>query len=160
MAALTQDAIRKARGAGIREVIAIGTSGTVYIGSLCVRRNTTGRALAGTAATGRRILGVAKSFHSDTTGQTGGTGVGVTGGTEKVEVEYGNEHLFAVKTAIRTNTSLGLTVYLADDNMIGGTAVGTSAARVAVGRLAAWEASDKSTAWVAVAAFGHANITV
>jgi hypothetical protein len=160
MAALTQDAIRRSRGKGYREVLAIATSGTVYVGSLLNRRNTTGRAVAATAATGRRILGVAKMLNSTTNGPGAGTGVGVTGGGEEVEVEYGNEHLFAVKTAIRTNTSLGHNVFVADDNMVGGTAVGTAAARVVAGRLVAWEASDKSTAWVAVAVFGPTNIAV
>lgn len=160
MAALTQDVVRKSRGAGSREVVAIGTSSTLYVGSLLARRTTTGRAVAATAATGRRVLGVAKLLNSTTAGPSAGSGVGDTSGTQEVEYEYGNEHLFTIKTAIRTNTSLGLNVFVADDQTVGGTAVGTSAARVNVGRLVAFEASDKSTGWVAVAVFGPVNIAV
>ena len=81
-------------------------------------------------------------------------------GTQKALFEYGAEYLFTIKTAIRTNTSLGLNVFVADDDSVGGTAVGTAAARVVVGRLTAFEASDKSTGWVAVGVFGPTNIAV
>lgn len=158
--ALTQDKIRRSRGTPMTERVAIGTAGTLYVGSLCARRTTTGRAFAGTAATGRKILGVAVCKDGSTTGPGAGTGVGNTGGTQYALVEYGNEHLFTVKTAIRTNTSLGLNVFIADDDSVGGTAVGTAAARIVAGELVAWEASDKSTAWVAVRRFANANIAV
>ena len=160
MAALTQDVVRKKRGVGGRDTLAIATSITLYVGSLLNRRNTTGRALAATAATGRRILGVAQVLKSTTNGPSAGTGVGNASGTEEVEYEYGNEHLFTIKTAIRTNTSLGLNVFVIDDQTVGGTAAGTAAARVTVGVLRSWEASDKSTGWVAVGVFGPINIAV
>jgi hypothetical protein len=159
MAAQTQDVIRRSRGTASTERAAIATSSTVYVGSLLARRNTTGRALAATAATGRRVLGVAVQ-KVGAQGPGGGTGVGVAGGTEYVKYEYGNEHLFTIKTAIRTNTSLGLNVFVIDDQTVGGTAAGTAAARVNAGRLVAFEASDKSTGWVAVAVFGPTNIAV
>jgi hypothetical protein len=160
MAALTQDVVRRSRGVGYREVLAIGTSATLFVGSLVARRNTTGRALAATAATGRRILGVAKVLNSTANGPSAGTGVGDTNGTQEVEVEYGNEHLFTIKTALRTNTTLGLNLFVSDDNLAAGTAVGTAAARVVIGRLVAWEASDKSTGWISVGVFGPTNIAV
>lgn len=158
--ALSKDTGRKSRGVGIQDTIAIGTGSTAYVGSLAVRRTTTGRALAGTAATGRRVLGVIKRLDSDVNGPGAGSGVGNTAGTQKALIEYGNEHLFAIKTAIRTNTSLGLNVFVADDETVGGTAVGTAATRVNAGRLTRFEASDKSTGWVAVAEFGPVNIAV
>jgi hypothetical protein len=159
MAALTQDAIRRSRGTASMERGSIKTSSTIYIGSIVARANAGQRLVAGTAATGRRIAGVAVRFDG-AGGRTGGTGVGNAGGTEYCAYEYGNEHLFTIKTAIRTTTSLGLNVFIADDQTVGGTAVGTSAARVNVGRLVAFEASDKSTGWVAVGVFGPTNIAV
>lgn len=160
--ALTQDDIRTRlkRGAAIRESFVIGTSNTIYLGSIANRRSTTGRVFDGTAATGRRIAGIVVRKDSTTNGIGAGTGVGNASGTEKVIVEYGAEFLMKIKTAIRTNTSLGLNVFVADNETVGGTAVGTAAARVNAGRLTAFEASDKSTGWVAIAVFGPTNIAV
>ncbi len=161
MAAMTQDRVARKRGSGaIRETFVIGTSNTTYVGAMVNRRNTTGRAFTATAATGRRIAGVVVRKDSTTDGFGAGTGVGNASGTQKVIVEYGNEVLMAIRTAIRTNTSLGLNVFISDDQTVGGTAVGTAAARVVAGRLTAFEASDKSTGWVAVAVFGPTNIAV
>src|SRR5690606_8793733 len=158
--ALTQDKIRPSRGVGMQVQIPIATSSTVYLGSLAVTRNTTGRLLAGTAATGRRLAGVVVRKDSDASGNDGGSGVGVTSGTQKAMVEYGNEWLFTVKTAIRTNASLGLDVFIADDDSVGGTGVGTAATRIAAGRRVRFEAADKSTGWVAVGVFSKTNIAV
>lgn len=160
MAAMTQDRVARKRGAAMSESYVVGTSNTTYVGSLVNRRNTTARVFTGTAATGRKIAGVVVRKDSTTDGPGAGTGVGNASGTQKVLVEYGNEVLMGVKTAIRTNTSLGLNVFVADDQTVGGTAVGTAAARVKVGILRAFEASDKSTGWVAIAVFGPTDIAV
>lgn len=160
MAALTQGKMRRKRGAGMRERLAIATSSTLYVGSLVCRKNSTGRAFAATAATGRRIAGVAVALHSTANGDTAGTGVGNASGTEEVEIEYGNEHLMTIKTALRTTTHLGLNFFVGDDDMVAGTAAGTAAARVTVGRLVAFEDANKTTGWVAVAVFGPTNIGV
>lgn len=160
MAALTQDRVTRKRGAAIRETLVIGTSNTTYVGAIGLRKNTTARLFTGSAATGRRIAGIVVRKDSTTNGNGAGTGVGNTSGTEKVIIEYGNEVSLNVKTAIRTNTSLGLNVFCSDDQTVGGTAVGTSAARIVVGQLRAWDASDKSTGWVAIGVFGPTNIAV
>lgn len=155
--ALSRDTVRKARGNGQIDILPIATNSTIYIGSLVQRANASGRAAAAAAGTARKIAGVAVEF----VGPNGvGTGVGNTSGTEYVRVKYLDEHLVAIKTAIRTNTSLGLNVFVADDETVGGTAVGTSATRVAVGELIRFEASNKSTGWVAVRRFATTNIAV
>jgi len=158
--ALTEDKNRKARGSGQKLKVAIATSSTVYVGSLVCRRNTTGRCLAATAATGRRILGVVERLDSDADGPGSGTGVGNTGGTQYAMIRYLDERSFTVATAIRTNTSLGLNVFVSDDDKVCGTAAGTAGKRVAVGELVAWDASDKSTGWVAIRRFATTNIAV
>ena len=147
MAAQTQDEIRTTRGLPSgEEIFTINTSSTVYRGSLIGLLEADGRAIAAAAATNQRFAGIAVDLISD--GAATGTGVGVAGGTEKVQVQWGHEVLMNVATAIRTTTSLGLDVFVADDQTVGGTAVGTAATRNVVGELVAFEAADKSTAWV------------
>lgn len=157
--ALTQDAIRKTRGTPQGEhKIAIQTSATLYVGSLVGRVESTGRAKAAAAATTERCVGLCVKLEGDS---GVGTGVGDAAGTEYAIVQYGMEALITVKTAIRTNTSLGLNVFVADDDQVGGTAVGTSATRNVVGELTAFEASDKSTGWVALGNYApNGNIAV
>lgn len=158
MAAATQDRNRKSQRGTPQYTsrLAIKTSSRIYRGTMVNRLNAGGRAVAASAATGRRIAGVAIHFE----GGTVNTGLGVAGGTEFVTVESGRLYLADVKTAIRTTTSLGLNVFVADDQMVGGTAVGTAAARIVAGRLIEFEASDKSTAWVHIGVFGPTNIAV
>ena len=157
--ALSADKLRNSRGAPYQNRLAVATGSTIYVGSLAVRRSTTGRALAATAATGRRIEGVVVRLDGPN-GPGAGTGIGNTGGTQYAIIEYGNEHLVTVATAIRTNTSLGLNVFISDDDKVAGTAVGTAAKRLPVGELVAYEASDKSTGWVAIRRFATTNIAV
>lgn len=146
--ALSADKIRKTRGTPLgEERIAIKTGATLYVGSLAGRVEATGRAKAAAAATTERFVGLVTRLE----GSSGvGTGVGDTSGTEYAIVQYGHEALVTIKTAIRTNTSLGFNVFVADDDQAGGTAVGTAATRNAIGELTAFEASDKSTGWVAL----------
>lgn len=157
--ALTQDAIRKTRGTPRGEhKIAIKTSATLYVGSLVGRVEATGRAKAAAAATSERCVGLCVKLE----GSNGvGTGVGDASGTEYAIVQYGMEALMTVRTAIRTNTSLGLGVFVSDDDRVGGTAVGTAATRNVAGHLTAFEASDKSTGWVALGEYApNGNIAV
>ena len=161
--ALSADAIRNTRGAGNRQVAeyVIGTGKTIYLGSLVALEESTGRAEAATAATGKRIAGVAVEFVANAGGSA--DGVGDAAGTESVRVAYGDEHEFTVAAAIRTNTSLGLNVFVSDDDTVAGTAVGTAGTRLAVGELVGWvdtDGSDKSLAYVAVRRFASTNIAV
>jgi hypothetical protein len=155
--ALTQDrnsAYLKEVGGSYDYRGAITTAIRIYRGGLVCRKNT-GRFSAATAATGRRIAGVAVGFDGALA-----TGLGVAGGTEYVKVRRNIPVLVNVKTAIRTTTSLGLAVFVSDDQTVGGTAVGTAAARVVAGPLLEFEASDKSTGWVLVGAIGYTAIAV
>ena len=159
MTALSQNAIANARGARQLTDIPITTGNQIYIGGLVNQLiGATGRASAGTAATGRRFVGYAYSFIGDNQ-----DGLGVTGGTEKVRVSYLDELDLAVQTSLRTNTSLGLNVFVKDDATVGGTAVGTGGTQLPVGELVAWvdeTGTDKTRAWVAIRRFAQTNIGV
>lgn len=158
--ALSADKARPARLAGRQERGAIGTGGTIYVGSLACRRTTTGRLFAATGATGRRVAGVVVRLDGPN-GPTTGSGVGNTAGTQYAVIEYGNEWEFTVKTALRTNTSLGLNLFVADDDTVGGTAIGTAGKRLAVGMLTNWSVDgSKTKGWVAVLTFGKTDIAV
>jgi hypothetical protein len=155
--ALTQDrnvAYLKEIGGSYDYRGAITTAIRIYRGGLVCRKNT-GRFSAATAATGRRIAGVCVGFEG-----TLATGLGVAGGTEYAKLRRNLPVLVNIKTAIRTTTSLGLNVFVSDDQTVGGTAVGTAAARVVAGHLLEFEALDKSTGWVMVGVFGPTNIAV
>lgn len=153
--ALTNDAVRDVRGDGEFEEVSIATGSQLYINGLVTRKNTTARAVDATAATGHRILGLARSFSGPT-----GDGLGVTDGTEKVLVEYLSEAELSIATAIRTNTSLGLNVFVSDNETVGGTGVGTAGTRIAVGELISFTSTDKSTGYVALRRFAGTDIAV
>lgn len=157
--ALSKDTLRKHRGEPRKVQVAIGTAATLYVGSLVNRRTTTGRVLAATAATGRKFFGVVERLDGPN-GESTGTGVGNTSGTQKALIRYNDEFLVTIATAIRTNTSLGLNLFVGDDDKCSGTAVGTAGTRVPVGELVAFEASDKSTGWVRSRQFALSNIAV
>jgi hypothetical protein len=163
MTALSADKIRAQRGAQTEERAAIGTASTIYVGSLAFRRTTTGRIFAATAATGRRVAGVCVRLDGPN-GPGTGSGVGNTSGTQYAVFAYGGEWEMTIKTAIRTNTSLGLNVFAADDDVVAGTAVGTAGKRIVVGELIAWSSTtsttDKSKGWVAIRSFATTNIAV
>lgn len=150
--ALSADTDRKSRGeaAGIQR-LTIGTASTIYIGSLVAYRTTDSRAVPATAATNRRVAGVAYKFDG-----VDADGVGDTGGNEYVWVEYGNEHLFTLTTGIRTDASVGVNGFVSDDDEIGGTAVGTAGVQVEVGEIT--QLSGSTQAWIAVRRFAADNI--
>ena len=144
--ALTQDVITTTRGLPDgEERIPIATGSQVYRGSLAGKVEASGRCKPAAALATERFAGLVVDLE----GPDGvGTGLGNTAGTQYAVVQYGHEAKMTVATAIRTNTSLGLGVFIADDESVGGTAVGTAAARVIAGELTEFEASDKSTGWV------------
>ncbi len=159
MTVLTQHDIANARGTPEFTVIPITTGNQIYIGGLvCQLIGATGRASAGTAATGRRFVGYAYSFPGPI-----GDGLGVTDGTETVRVAYLDELELTVETSLRTNTTLGLNVFVSDDQTVAGTGVGTAGTQLPVGELVAWvdeTGTSKATAWVAIRRFAQANIGV
>lgn len=154
MAALTQDKIRQRRGNGQVDEYTIATGQTVYIGSLVTRATTSERVRTAAAGTNRFVVGIAEEFVGPSA-----NGVGNTAGTEKVRVRYLDEHLMTIATAIRTTTSLSKNVFVGDDDTVAGTGVGTAGVRVKVGELVRFEASNKSTGWVAVRRFGATDIS-
>ena len=159
MTALTADKSRITRGAGaIRDRLVIFTASTVYIGSLVNRLNAGGRAVAATAATGRRFAGLAVAFEG-----TNQSGLGVTAASEFVVIEYGRPAQCNIITAVRTNTSLGLNLFVSDDDSVAGTAVGSAGTRVVVGELLSWvdeTGTSKATGWVNIRVTGTTNIAV
>ncbi len=160
MTALTQDAIREGRGDGTLEEVAIATSSKIYVGSLCAVRLTTGRAVAGTAATGRRVLGVCTGFAGAVTQASDGKGgqTGNASGTVRAVLEYDREFEFDVQAALRTNTNIGLNVFIGDDNLVSGTAVGSAGTRIPVGILTKFTNTAKSKAYVKVRSFAPSNV--
>lgn len=162
MAALTSDKIRKSRGTpDAREKVAIATSATLYVGSMCSIDNATGRARAASITTAERCLGECIGVESDASG-FGASGVGDTSGTVYAHVKYGHESLVTVATAVRTNAAIGVDLFFRDDDSVGGTATGTSTGlnQITAGHLTAFEASDKSTAWLAVRRFTGTAILI
>ena len=158
MTALTADAIRITRGDFTLERLVIFTASRVYIGGLVNRLNAGGRAVAATAATGRKFAGLAMTFEG-----TNQSGLGVTAATEFVVIGHGGDVQVNVVTAARTNTSLGLNLFVADDNAINGTAVGSAGTRLAAGELTSWvdeTGTSKALGWLRVRRFATTNIAV
>ncbi len=150
MTAVTADQLSVTRAIDqlIEDVFPITTSNTLYVGALCNFVTTTGRVASATAATGRAFAGEVLEIL-DESGTVVSAGTGNAGGTVKARIGWNHEMLLNIKTAIRTFTSLGKGVYLADNVTVGGTAVGTSAVRVPVGQLASFlSLSDKTQGWV------------
>lgn len=159
MAAATADRLSEIRDAEsiIEETHAIATAQTIYVGTLVNFVTTTGRICSATAATSRRFAGeVVEIINDSSTAITAGTGN--TGGTVKARIRYGHQMLLNVRTAARTFTSLTKNVFVSDDNSVTDTTgAGTAGVRVKVGTLVQFEASDKSTAWVALRRFADAD---
>ena len=158
--ALSADAIINERALGNKQIdeAVIATGSQIYLGGLVNIRTTTGRALPASAATGRRFGGIAVEFVGPDA-----DGLGDTAGTEKVRIAYGHEVELTVDTAIRTNTTLGLNLFVDADDKVAGTDVGTAGTRIAVGEAVAWsdeDGSDKSKAWVALKRFAKTDIAV
>ncbi len=159
--ALSADKLRNRRGNGTMTKVVIGTGATIFVGSLAARVTSSARGIAASAATTRRVLGVVDNFTVN--GSVDADGVGDTAGTESMDVAYGYEYEFTVATAIRTNTSLGLRVFVADDDEVAGTAVGSAGVRVVAGTLVAWvdeTGTSKATGWVKMLGFTSTNIAV
>ena len=138
MAALTADTRRKVRNAQAKLVreYTVGTSSTVYVGSLCALSLTTGRVVAASAATNRRFAGVAEE-----------TATGDTNGTVKIKVSYNHEIQVDANTAL-TVGHLGANVAIKSDNEVTTHSdAGTSAVRVTVGELVEFDETN-DLAWV------------
>lgn len=158
MTAVTSDqlAITKASDSqAIEEVYAIKTSVTVYVGTLCNLVVATGRVRTAAAETGDAILvaGRCTEIINDS-GAVISAGTGNAGGTVKARIVWNDLMLLNVKTAIRTFSNVGKTVYVADNVTVGGTAVRTAATSIQAGMLTAFANSSgaidgtKTYAWI------------
>lgn len=165
MATLTADSVRAKRGRpDVYERYAIETGATIYVGSSAMLVHATGRVKKGASATAQAATSVqAAGVVVKLEGSSGiGSGVGDTSGTEYAYIEAGNEHLFALDTAIRTASALRKNVYYqndSDNEAAGTSCAATSGSWVPMGQLTAFEASDKSTGWVRVGHFGKTDVT-
>ena len=138
MTALSAEASRKERNIQGKCVgrYPVGTGNTIYKGSLVVYMETTGRALAGTAAVTRSFLGVAEE-----------TATGNTGGTVSVDVAWGHEVLIDANAAA-TAAYVCANVAVADDNQVTTASdAGTAGVQVLVGEAIQIEGGD---IWVAL----------
>ncbi len=140
MTAVTTDqlAITKASPSqAIEYVYAIKTSVTVNVGTLVNLVVATGRVRSAAAETGNAIMvaGRCTEIINDS-GAIISAGTGNAGGTIKARVVWNDMMLLSVKTAIRTFTNVGKTVFVADNVTVGGTAVGSAGVRVQAGMLA------------------------
>jgi len=140
MTAVTVDQLAITKGTptqAIEEVFAIKTSVTLYVGALANFVTATGRVRSAAAETGSglAIAGRVTEIINDS-GAIISAGTGNTAGTIKARVVWNDLMVLAVKTAIRTFTNVGKTVFVADNVTVGGTAVGTAATRVQAGMLA------------------------
>jgi hypothetical protein len=154
MTAVTADRLSTVRGLDqvIEDEVAIATASTVYVGALA-NFNTGGRVVSATAAASRRFAGEVVAILNDS-GSPISAATGNTAGTIKARIRYGHQMLLNVITAARTFTNLGKTVYVADNQSVNGTGVGTAGVRVAVGALMSFDDSTKATAWVALRRVG------
>jgi hypothetical protein len=142
MTAVTADqlAITQASPAqAIEGIFPIKTSQTLYVGALANFVVATGRVKSAAAETtaGLMIAGRVTEIINES-GAVISAGTGNTGGTVKARIVWNDLMLLNVKTAIRTFSNLGKTVFVADNVTVGGTAVGTAALRVQAGMLVAF----------------------
>jgi proteasome assembly chaperone (PAC2) family protein len=159
MAAVTADQISSIRASNeiTEETVAITTSNTVYLGTLCVFA-TTGRIANATVVASRRFAGEVVEIVNDSGSQLS-AGTGNTAGTVKAKIRYGHQMLLGVKTSSRTFTNLGKTALVYTNVDIGGTSVGTAGLRISIGQIAQFGDSTKATAWVWLRQNGDVNAT-
>jgi hypothetical protein len=158
MTAVTADqtSITRARAQIVEDIFPIKTSVTLYVGALANFVTATGRVRSAAAETGSglEIAGEVVEIINES-GSVISAGTGNAGGTVKARIQWGHLMLLNVRTAIRTFTNLGKTVFVSDNVTVGGTAVGTAATRVQAGQLTAFAnssgqpgVSDKTMAYV------------
>ncbi|NJK32849.1 MAG: hypothetical protein HC927_10815 [Deltaproteobacteria bacterium] len=160
MSALTADKIRLTRGEQSKVQIeaALVTGQTVYVGSL-VSWTTSGRVRAADNATGQQFAGVVEEIVNDTNGSIS-TATGNAAGTVRARIAYGHEVELDVRTAARTFTNLGKTVFAdSDDDVTDATGAGTAAVRVRVGQLKQFTLANRSRAFVLLGVFGSTDAT-
>lgn len=154
MAALSANASRQTMDDHKKSkmVIAVGTSAVVFEGSLVAINESTGRAVAATAAAARTFLGVCEGK----TGGQGGPATGNTSGTVSIVVAYGHREKLA-KAAALTQAYTGCNVGLSDDNTVTTmSGSGTAATKMYVGELVQLDADGD--AWVQIRCYSQKDV--
>ncbi len=152
MADATVDLIETSDGTPLEDTLAIKTSETLLIGTLVSTVSTTGRLTKATKLLANKVAGIVTAFPD-------GSAAGVVGGTVRAKFAWGHVVKLAIITAARTNTSLGKTVLVADNQSVCGEATaGTAALRAPVGTLIKWADADKSTGYVWLRSFAAAVV--
>ena len=159
MTAVTVDQLAITKGTptqAIEEIFPIKTAVTLYVGALANFVTATGRVRSAAAETGSGLTCAGRVTEIiNESGAVISAGTGNAGGTVKARIVWNDLMLLAVKTAIRTYTNLGKTVFVADNVTVGGTAVGTAAVRVQAGMLVSFataagvnDGATKTYGWV------------
>lgn len=145
MAALAADGRRSERAVQnkVIEFYTLGTGATVYLGSLVAINESTGRAVAATAATARTFLGMAEAKAT-----------GNTAGTVGVKVSHGHQVLINAKTALTTAYTGCNAAVSTDNDVTTASAAGTAGVQVLVGQIIQFEGGD---AWVALRSYSEKN---
>ena len=123
----------------------VGTSSTIYAGGLVCVNTTTGRAVAASAATGRKFLGLAEE-----------TKTGNSSGTVRCRVSWGHEALIDTPATGLTAAYIGSNAAVSDDNQVTSMSdAGTTAVRVRVGEVVEIEGGD---VWVRLRNYSEADV--
>lgn len=121
----------------------VGTSATIYAGSLVAVDTSTGRAVAATAAASRKFLGLSEE-----------TKTGDTGGTVRCRVVWNCEAKVTGATAL-TQAYIGSNVAISDDNTVTTMSAISSAKQVRAGELVSITGTD---AWVSLRNFSESDV--
>ena len=145
MAALTAAATRATRETNNKTIIhlVVGTGETIFAGGLVATVNATGRAVAATAAAGRKFSGIAEE-----------TKTGVTAATVRCRVAFGHQALINALTAL-TTAYVGSTVIVSTDNDVTVDSASTALKSLQVGEVVEFESGD---VWVRIRTSANAVV--
>ncbi len=156
MTAVTADQIARTRDDNLKMVdtLAIVTAGTIYVGTIVNVNKASNRLEDADNEADRVFAGVVEEIYNDS-GVAISAATGNTGGTVKARYAYGHTMLLNVATAARTYDNINKNVFVLDNvTVTDTTGAGTAGVRVKIGYLVEFEASNLSTAWVALRRFG------
>lgn len=123
----------------------VGTSATIYAGGLVCINTSTGRAVAASAATNRKFVGLAEE-----------TKTGNSGGTVRCRVSWGHEALIDTPATGITAAYIGSNAAISDDDQVTSMSdAGTTAVRVRVGEVVEIESGD---AWVRLRNYSESDV--
>lgn len=159
MAAVTADRMSRERDVHLKcqDTKAIATAATIYVGAMVDKILATNRLTNADNVADHRFAGICEKIINDS-GSVISAGTGNTGGTVKAVYSYGHTVLLNVRTAARTYDNINKNVFCDTNNEVTDTTgAGTAGLRVSVGYIVEFEASNLSTAWVALRRFSSAD---